>query len=150
MATGSGAMSATMALSGMVTAPSLARGTRIGLFCSKIRGRLRAMRNFWLATLTTFVGCSSAEPLPPPDAQLLVGQEMETWSADPAPTHVQIEMVESTRRTVVGDSAAPATTITLKSPSFPSGTIASFEATGTDASGSTVVHGTSVPYVLYD
>jgi hypothetical protein len=139
-----------MALSGMATAPSLARDGQIGLFCLKIRGRLRAMRNLWLAALTTLVACSStSEPLPPPDVHLLVGQEAETWTADPAPTRLQIELVESTRRRVVGETAAPASVITIKNPVFDPGTIASFEATGLDAEDKPIVRGASVRYVLY-
>jgi hypothetical protein len=126
----------------------LARAERIGLFRLKIRGRLRAMRNLWLAALTTVVACSSADPLPPPDVHLLVGQENETWSADPAPTRVQIELVESGRRRVIGESSAPASVITIKDPGFERGTIASFQATGFDAEGTPLVRGASVQYEL--
>jgi hypothetical protein len=127
----------------------LAREERIGLFCPKIRGRLRAMRKLWLAALTTLVGCSSPDPLPPADVHLLIGQENETWSADPAPTRVQIELVESTRRVVVGEATAPASIISIKDPGFTPGSVASFEATAIDAEGTPLVRGASVPYVLY-
>jgi hypothetical protein len=127
----------------------LARSERIGLLRLKIRGRLRAMRHLWLAVLPVWVGCSSPDPLPPPDVRLLVGQENETWSAEPAPTRVQIELVESTRRRVIGEATAPATVITIKDPGFTPGTVASFEATALDAMGAPIVRGASVPYVLY-
>jgi hypothetical protein len=129
--------------------PSLARESRIGLFRMKIRGRLRAMRNLWLAALTTLVACSSSDPLPPPDVRLLVGQD-ETWSADPAPTRVQVELVEAERRVVIGEATAPASVITIRNPGFNTGTIASFEATGFDGAGTALVRGASVPYVIYN
>ncbi len=107
------------------------------------------MRHLWLAALPVWIGCSSPDPLPPPEVTLLVGQENETWSAEPAPTRVQIELVDSTQRRVVGEAAAPATVITIKDPGFAPGTIASFEATGLDAEGTPLVRGASIPYVLY-
>src|SRR4051794_5314051 len=106
------------------------------------------MRNLWLAPLTIMVGCSS-QSLPPGELHLLVGQENETWSADPAPTRVQIELVESTRRTVMGEATAPASVITLKDSGFTPGAIGHFEATGFDADGTPLVRGTSVDYVIY-
>ena len=133
----------------MVAPPSLAREARIGLFRLKIRGRLRAMRNLCLAALTTLVACSSSDPLPPPDVRLLVGQD-ETWSADPPPTRVQIELVEPERRVVIGEATAPASVITIRNPGFNAGTIASFEATGFDGAGTALVRGASVPYVIYN
>jgi hypothetical protein len=133
----------------MVAAASLARGERIGLFSSKIRGRLRAMRNFWLAAVATLAACSN-EPIPPADVRLSVGQESDTWSAEPAPTLVQIDLVEGAKRTKLGEAPAPATVVTLHNPGIAPGTIAAFEATGIDASGTPIVRGASVPYILYD
>jgi len=133
-----------------VTAPSLARAERIGLFRPKIRGRLRAMRILWLAAFTTLVACSSADPPAPPEVHLLVGQENETWSAEPAPTRVQIELVESTRRRVIGEASAPASVITIGNPGLAQQALASFEATGLDAAGTPIVHGASVTYVVFD
>ncbi|MET0591582.1 MAG: hypothetical protein ABW133_02710 [Polyangiaceae bacterium] len=106
------------------------------------------MRNFWLAALVAVAGCSN-DPLPPPDVELLIGQETDTWTADPAPTRVRIDLVTATERKNIGESNAPVSVITVKDPQVASGTIATVEATGTDAAGGTAVHGQSVPYVIY-
>jgi hypothetical protein len=127
----------------------LARRERIGLFRSKIRGRLRAMRNLWLASLIMLVGCSS-EALPPPDVRLLVGQENETWSSDPAPTRVQVEFVSAGVRTVIGQSNAPAQAVIIRNPGSAKGTVGSFEVTGFDAADTPIVRGASVPYLVFN
>jgi len=75
---------------------------------------------------------------------------METWSAEPTPTRVQIEVVESARRRVIAEAAAPASVITINNPGIASGTVASFEATGFDAAGTAIVRGASVPYIIYE
>jgi hypothetical protein len=126
----------------------LARTERFGLFYAKIRGRLRAMRNFWFVALAALAGCSN-DPLPPADIQLLLGQENETWSADPAATTVRVELVTSEKRTLLGEAATPVSVITAKDPQVASGTIATVEATAVDAAGNVVVRGQSVPYLIY-
>jgi hypothetical protein len=50
---------------------------------------------------------------------------------------------------VVGEATAPASVITISNPGIQAGTVASFEATGFDASGTPIVRGTSVPFVIY-
>jgi hypothetical protein len=127
----------------------LARRERIGLFRSKIRGRLRAMRNRWLASLVMLVGCSS-ESLPPPDVRLLVGQENETWSSDPPPTRVQVEFLSAGVRTVIGQSNAPAQAVIIRNPGSSKGTVGSFEVTGFDAADTPIVRGASVPYLVFN
>jgi hypothetical protein len=127
----------------------LARGERIGLSPEKIRGRLRAMRNFWLAVMTASVACSSESP-PPPEAHLSVGQESDTWSADPAPTRVRIEFVEDAKRTVLTEANAPATVVSLQGSSIAVGTIGSFEATGTGAEGTPIVRGATVQFLVQE
>jgi hypothetical protein len=106
------------------------------------------MRNLWLPALAICVGCSS-EALPPPEARLLVGQENETWSAEPAPTRVKIEFVSEGVRTAIGESNAPAQAITIRNPGAAPGTIGSFEATGFDSTDTPIVRGASVPYLIY-
>jgi hypothetical protein len=127
----------------------LARGERIGLSPEKIRGRLRAMRNFWLAVMTASVACSSDAP-PPPEAQLFVGQESDTWSADPAPTRVRIELVADTKRTLLVEASAPATVVSLAGSSVAAGTVGSFEATGVGAEGSPIVRGATVEFIVQE
>ena len=105
------------------------------------------MRNLWLSALAIWVGCS-AEPLPPPDVRLLVGQENETWSADPPPTRLQVEFVSEGTRTLIGQGPAPAQAVTIRNPGVPSGTIGSFEVTGFDGADTPIVRGASVRYVL--
>jgi hypothetical protein len=105
------------------------------------------MRNFCPLPMT-LVACSSNRLRL--HVHLLVGQETETWSADPAPTRVQIELVEEKKRTLVGESSAPASVITLSNPSYTYGTVARFEATGIDPAGTPIVRGASVPYIIYD
>jgi hypothetical protein len=110
------------------------------------------MRNLWLAPLVMLVACS-ADAVPPPDVRLLVGQESETWSADPPPTRVQVEFVaaEGARtRTVIGQSTAPAQAVTIRNPGTAAGVIGSFEVTGFDAADTPLVRGASVPYIVYN
>jgi len=108
------------------------------------------MRNLWLAPLVMLVACS-ADAIPPPDVRLLVGQENETWSADPPPTRVQVEFVSTEgARTVIGQSTAPAQAVTIRNPGSPTGVVGRFEVTGFDAADTPLVRGASVPYIVYN
>jgi hypothetical protein len=106
------------------------------------------MRKSWFVALAALAGCSN-DPLPPADIQLLLGQENETWSAEPAATQVRVELVTSEKRTLIGEAATPVSVITTKDPQVASGTVATIEATAVDAAGNVVVHGQTVPYLIY-
>ncbi len=105
------------------------------------------MRHVWLFGLA-LLGCSS-DALPPADVVFLTGHEEDVWTASPPPTRVQVELVLTDGRVDLGQAQVPVTKLTIATPPIDTGRIGSFEATGYDASGSVVVRGATVPFLLY-
>jgi len=119
------------------------------------------MRYAWMP-LGLLLSCSSTpdDLLPPPQAQLFVGQELDNWAVPPPATHVKIELVQSAdgSRSTLTEGAAPApnvvtatatpTTILLPEQHYTGFIVASFEVTATDAMGEPVVRGSTVPFQL--
>src|SRR6266487_4572706 len=117
-----------MAQSGI--APSLARRRRSCLpvvtpSWLRLRRRrpsrvmlLPEMRYAWMAA-GLLLNCSSNsdDALPPPQARLFVGEELDNWAVPPPATHVKIELVQSAdgSRSTLAESAAPAPDIVTAS-----------------------------------
>lgn len=112
----------------------------------------RALHRVSLATLGfalggSALGCSGlSDPAVEGYISTTVGQETDAWSEDPVPENVLIEMVTDTR-TTLSTQPAPLTRFSLGTDG-PSGVVASFEATATDADGNAVMRGTSVPFYV--
>jgi len=75
---------------------------------------------------------------------ITTGQESDAWGVEPVAKNLVVEMVQSTKRTTLANVAAPVTSISIGTDG-PQNTVASFEATGFDASANVVMRGSSVP-----
>ena len=80
--------------------------------------------------------------------KITTGQESDAWTVDPVVKNVLLEMVQSSGRTTLAEVAAPVTEISIGTDG-PSGTIATFDATGFDADANVAMQGSTVPLDVY-
>ncbi|MEI9947806.1 MAG: hypothetical protein WDO74_02230 [Pseudomonadota bacterium] len=78
---------------------------------------------------------------------ITTGQEPDAWTVEPAAESVRVEMVQSSR-TTLANVAAPVTSVSIGTDG-PQNAVATFDATGFDASGSVVMKGSTVPLGIY-
>src|SRR6185295_12392852 len=91
-----------------------------------------------IAWLTS--ACSEGDPLEPGILSFTVGQEADTWTADPAPVEVAVDQI------LVDETRRPYRTLTAPADSveFPDMGVAAYEVRGNDAQGVTQVFGRSL------
>jgi hypothetical protein len=110
------------------------------------------MRHAWVAF--ALLGCAS-DALPPPDVALYVGQEQTAWADDPQAKRIRVDLVQADgTRTPLADTDAPPPVkvddtkqpaiIPIQEQHFDRPAVASFTATGVDASGNAVLRGNSI------
>jgi hypothetical protein len=113
------------------------------------------MRYFSFAILPcalVFACSSSSDVSVPVQVSFLAGQEPDPFTASPSPTHVKLDLVQAAdgTRSVLAEGAPSPSGIALPVQHFTAPQIARFEMTATDATGVTLVWGSSVPYLIYD
>jgi hypothetical protein len=91
-------------------------------------------------------GCSN-DNLPDGNMELVVGQETDAWSTDPAAATVQLDLVQAGVHTTLANVAAPVLDISLGS-GGPQNIQANMEATAFDANGNPVMHGVGPTFTL--
>ncbi len=99
-----------------------------------------------LGALACLAGCSSDVGDLSGTLFVATGQEADTWTADPVPVSLEVDLV-GTKSTQIATATAPASTVSLGT-GTPAETTAAFELTGFDANEQPVLHGRSVTYAI--
>jgi hypothetical protein len=92
-------------------------------------------------------GCSTGN-LPPSNVVFLSGQETDLWTRDPAPTKIQVDLVESDKRTSLGEAPAASTGMNIPTGGVPLDVYARFDASAVDGTSALVAHGSSLTFFL--
>jgi hypothetical protein len=92
-------------------------------------------------------GCST-DTLPPSNVVFLSGQETDLWTANPAPAKIQVDLVESAKRTSLGEAPATSTGMTIPTGGVPLDVYARFDASALDTTSAVVAHGSSLTFYL--